>query len=73
MKMEKPNGQITRDCMRLYTGGDLFRVCYTNTADGSTCMCSRELCNGDVAVLGATVVPLWILLAVVAVISGVMT
>ena len=72
-KMDRADGTVVRDCMKLYTGGEAFRVCYTNTADGSTCMCSRELCNGDVAVLGADVLPLSTLLAVVAVVSGVLT
>ncbi len=45
-KIDRPDGEIIRDCLRLYTGGTLFRVCYTNSADGSTCICSGELCNG---------------------------
>ena len=45
-KLDRPDGTIVRDCTRLYTGGTLFRVCYTNNLDGSTCLCSRELCNG---------------------------
>ena len=45
-KLDRPDGSVERDCLRLYTGGTLFRVCYTNSADGSTCICSGELCNG---------------------------
>lgn len=48
-KVDRPDGEVIRDCMRLYTGGTLFRVCYTNSADGSTCLCSSELCNGAAA------------------------
>ena len=44
-KITKPDGSVSRDCMRLYTGGEAFRVCYTNRAQGSTCLCSAELCN----------------------------
>ena len=45
-KADRPDGTVVRDCTRLYTGGTLFRVCYTNSAEGSTCICSAELCNG---------------------------
>lgn len=48
-KMDRPDGQVIRDCMRMYTGGEAFRVCYANEADGKTCLCSRELCNGATA------------------------
>ncbi len=47
--MDRPDGSVARDCLRLYTGGTLFRVCYTNSAEGSTCICSSELCNGGAA------------------------
>ena len=46
-KMAKPDGRIIRDCFRLYTGGEAFKVCYSSTQDGDTCLCSRELCNGS--------------------------
>ncbi|XP_071744223.1 uncharacterized protein [Lepeophtheirus salmonis] len=46
-KIDRPNGQVIRDCMQLYTGGEAFRVCYTNDEHGSTCLCSAELCNGS--------------------------
>ncbi len=55
-KMDRPDGSVVRDCLRLYTGGTLFRVCYTNSADGSTCLCSSELCNGAAAVDAAAAV-----------------
>ncbi len=29
-KMDKPDGTVIRDCMRLYTGGTLFRYRYPN-------------------------------------------
>lgn len=45
-KIDRPDGTTTKDCMRLYTGGEAFRVCYSSYADGSTCLCSSELCNG---------------------------
>ena len=48
-KITKPDGNVRRDCTRLYTGGEAFTVCYTNTAEGSTCLCSAELCNGAVS------------------------
>lgn len=41
------DGSVQRDCMRLYTGGEAFRVCYTSMTDGTTCLCSRELCNAS--------------------------
>ena len=44
-KMHKPDGRVIRDCMRLYTGGEEFHVCYSNIKDGDTCLCSSELCN----------------------------
>ena len=44
-KMHKPDGSVIRDCMRLYTGGEEFHVCYSNIKDGDTCLCSSELCN----------------------------
>ena len=46
-KMAKPDGKIYRDCLRLYTGGEAFQVCYSSIADGSSCLCSSELCNGS--------------------------
>jgi len=45
-KMTKPDGRVIRDCMKLYTGGEHFHICYSSTKDGDTCLCSRELCNG---------------------------
>ena len=46
-KIIKPKGQgVVRDCMRLYTGGEALRVCYANQAEGITCLCSKDLCNG---------------------------
>ena len=50
-KLDKPDGTIHRDCMRLYTGGDAFRVCYSSIRDGTTCLCSAELCNGSTSAM----------------------
>ena len=46
-KMTKPDGTVKRDCLKLYTGGEDFQICYGSTKDGDTCLCSRELCNGS--------------------------
>ena len=46
-KIIKPEGAgVVRDCMRLYTGGEALQVCYENRAQGITCLCSADLCNG---------------------------
>ena len=46
-KMTKPDGTVRRDCLKLYTGGEDFQICYGSHKDGDTCLCSRELCNGS--------------------------
>jgi len=46
-KLDRPDGTVERDCARLYTGGTLFRVCYVNSVEGTTCLCSKELCNSS--------------------------
>ena len=50
-KMTKPDGSVSRDCMRLYTGGEQFHICYSSTKDGDTCLCSTELCNGSTSIV----------------------
>ena len=47
----KPDGSVSRDCMRLYTGGEQFHICYSSTKDGDTCLCSTELCNGSTSII----------------------
>ena len=49
-KMTKPDGTVRRDCLKLYTGGEDFQICYGSHKDGDTCLCSRELCNGSTSI-----------------------
>ena len=44
-KIDRPDGTVIRDCMNMYTGGEPFDVCLTNSHDGRKCLCSSELCN----------------------------
>ena len=47
-KIDRPDGTVVRDCMSMYTGGELFDVCLTNSFDGRKCLCSAELCNHSI-------------------------
>ena len=43
--MRPYSDKIERECMKMYTGGESFDVCFANVIDGKTCLCSTELCN----------------------------
>ena len=46
-KINRPDGTVIRDCMNMYTGGEPFDVCLSNSHEGKKCLCSSELCNGS--------------------------
>ena len=46
-KINRPDGTVIRDCMNMYTGGEPFDVCLSNSHEGKKCLCSSELCNSS--------------------------
>merc|ERR1712141_920947 len=44
-KIDRPDGTVIRDCMNMYTGGEPFDVCLSNSQEGKKCLCASELCN----------------------------
>ncbi len=43
--MKPDRDTFVRECMKMYTGGESFDVCFANSVNGKTCLCSTELCN----------------------------